>query len=154
MKFKKIKGRVALWSNSSGEIKSLKDLHDCYYWKMRVKRHKRWESFSKFLIKRLALSLLKRSTIYYNHIIIHKAPPVIENLDKAHKSTLYKQVCGEYNTNINYYCKRMKVAEYTFYGNTDYEIYTNLIYKLTLRPTCYPYCTKGGIIGVVNRRFN
>ncbi|MBS4894011.1 MAG: hypothetical protein KHZ90_09610 [Veillonella parvula] len=130
----------------------IKELYRNYYWKMRVKRHKRWEFVSRFLIKRLALALLKRSSMYYNHIERHKTPPKIKTFDKAQESKLYHKVCGEYKKDINHYSKSMSVAEYTFYGNTDYEIYTQLIYKITLRPTCYPYCTKGGLIGVINRR--
>lgn len=153
MKVKKVKDRIFLWSNSSGEIKNLKDLYDCYYWNMRVRRHRRWELVCKFIIKKIALGLLKRSNMYYNHIQRYKVPPKIETLKKAYKSTLYHKVCGKYNTDINYYSKKMNVAEYIFFGNTDYEIYTELIYHIILRPICYPYCIKGGVIGAMSRKF-
>lgn len=152
MQIKIINNRLKLYTRSVGRIDNLSDLFNAYYWKSRINRHKRWKFISKFIIKTLAMMLLKRSNMYRRHIKRYKSEPKIVTLDKAYKSECYKQVKGQYNTDINYYSMRMSVAEYGFHGNSEYEIYLRLIDRIIFQELNYPYCIKGGIVGVINRK--
>lgn len=151
MKIKIINGKPKLFTKCSGRIDSFKDLYEAYYWKMRCYRHRRWAKFSRFLIKFLALSLLKRSNIYRKHVKRYKRKPYIEILDKPYKTTCYRLLKGEYNTDTVYYIMEMNVAEYTFWGNSEYEVYQSIIDSMVIKQFQYPYCVKGGVLGAINR---
>ncbi|HHU59553.1 TPA: hypothetical protein GXZ34_01350 [bacterium] len=151
MNIKIIDGQPRLYTRSVGRVESLHDLISAYYWRMRCRRHNRWIKLSQLLVKFLAMSLLKRSNIYCSHIKRYKRKPYIETLNKPYGTKCYGALKGEYNTDINHYIMMMKVSEFTFWGNTEYEIYLNIIKTISIRKFQYPYCVKGGVSGVINR---
>jgi len=108
-------------------------------WKKRISKHKRYKKFYSWIIKRLALHLLKTSNYLKEEDLIHKELTITYN-PEGHD--LYPSC----HSNLKQWCYSKKkkyigrFAEYIVFGDTEEEIYLNVIDVILFKQHRYPFC--------------
>lgn len=132
--------------------KKVYEIFDSMHWKMRMKRHKFWKTVTRIGIKFLALSILKRSNIYVQHMKKHKKPPFIEKSDEYREQTMYRKIGGKYMNNVLRYNTFMTVSEFTFWGNSEMEVYIDIITRLILDQIQIPFCVPNKMMTAIDHQ--
>jgi len=108
-------------------------------WNKRINKHKRYKKIYSWIIKKLALHLLKTSNYLKEEDLIHKELTITYNPEgfdtyPSCKSNL-KQWCY---SNKKKYIGRF--AEYGVYGDSEEEVYLNVINVILFKQYRYPFC--------------
>lgn len=109
-------------------------------YKLRVKRHKFNEKLVGFIIKRMALRLLRISNLHknsndtYNSLEITYYPNGYDSYTNCKSPN--KKYCGKKRYHFVGY-----IGGYSFYGETLSEMYCNIIGRLLLNAPQFPFCT-------------
>ena len=121
------------WYHS--DIKTYSDFKDIFVYRKRVLKHTITQKVFKFILKRMANYLAKRSNYR------HSERDDVEQyyLEMEYKKEGYDNSVTKYQSlNKCYYCLRF--GAFSFYGYSEYETYLEFIRRIIISPAAFPYC--------------
>lgn len=125
--------RYFTWYNS--DIKSYDDFKNTFIYRKRVMKHQITQKIFRWILKRLAYYLAKRSN--YKHS--ERADVKQYYLELIYNKEGYSNdITKHQSLEKCYYC--LKFSKFSFYGYSEYDVYLAFIRRIIIVPVAFPYC--------------